>query len=259
MSDSKSARPVCVVTGSSSGIGAAAAVKFAGQGYDIIINFSRDPAPAEKVAEQCRALGAKVLVQKADVSKDADCRKLAEYVEAQFGTCKVLVNNAGTTKFVGLKNLEGVNAEDFHNIYAVNTIGAFQMTRAFAPLMRQSKGASIVNVSSIAAVMGVGSSIAYMASKGALNAMTIALARALGPEIRVNGVAPGMIDSDWLRNGLGPERYAATKEAFTSKAALEDIISPEDVAETIYFLAVGAPKTTGEVLLVDSGFKIGRA
>ena len=206
-----SQRKVCVVSGSSSGIGAATVRRFAREGWDVVVNFSRDPAPAQAVADECRALGAQVLVVQGDVAQDADCRRLSAEVEAAFGRADVLVNNAGTTKFVGLKNLDGLQAEDFHRIYDVNVIGAFQLTRAFAPLLRCQPGAGVVNVSSVASMMGRGSSIAYMASKGALNAMTVGLARALGPEIRVNAVAPGFVESPWLLkgpqslNGLKPE------------------------------------------------------
>ena len=252
-------RKVCVVTGSSSGIGAATAQRFAAAGFDVVINFSRDAAPADSIAALCRAKGVEVLVQNADVSRDDDCRRLADVVEAKWGSATVLVNNAGTTKFVALRDLDGISAEDFQRIYAVNTIGPFQMTRAFAPLLRKTPGAAIVNVSSIAARMGLGSSIGYVASKGALDALTIALARALGPEIRVNGVAPGMIEGEWLRQGMGDERYEAQKTAYSNAAALGSIITPAEVAETIFFLATAAPRTSGETLLVDAGFRIGRA
>ena len=250
---------VCIVTGSSSGIGAATAERFARAGYDIVINYSRDEAPAQVVAEACRACNVDVIVEKADVAVDADCRRLAEIVENRWGHANVLVNNAGRTKFVDLKNLDGIAAQDFHDIYAVNAIGPFQMARAFAPLLRKSTGASIVNVSSIAARMGLGSSIAYATSKGALDTLTMALARILGPQIRVNGVAPGMIEGEWLRKGMGDARYKAQKTAYSSAAALNAAIDPKEVADTIFFLATGAPKTTGETLLVDAGFKIGHA
>lgn len=252
-------RKVCVVTGSSSGIGAATARLYARHGWDVVVNFSRDAAPAEVVADECRALGAKVLVVKADVASNDDCVRLAAEVEAHFGRADVLVNNAGTTKFVGLKDLDGLEAEDFHRIYSVNVVGAYQMIRALAPLLRKHPGAGIVNVSSVASMMGVGSSIAYMASKGALNAMTVGLARALGPEIRVNGVAPGLVETPWLQNGLGAERYAASVQGYKARAALDSVLSPEDVADAAWWLGAGAAKTTGEVLLVDAGLRITKA
>ena len=253
------ARKVCVVTGSSSGIGAATARLYASQGWNAAIHYSRDPAPAEAVAQQCRALGADVLVARADVSVDADCRRLAADVQARWGRTDVLVNNAGTTRFVPLKNLDGLEAEDFQRIYAVNVVGAYQMTRAFVPLLEQHPVTAVVNVSSTASFMGAGSSIAYMASKGGLNAMTIGLARALGPKIRVNAIAPGLVDSPWLKNGLGETTYAASVESYKQRAALGEIIQPEDVAQAAWWLGVGAAKTTGELLVVDGGVRLTRA
>ena len=248
-------RRVCVVSGSSSGIGAATVRRYAREGWDVVVNYSRSAAPAEAVAAECRALGAQALVVRADVSHDADARALAEATRAHFGRADVLVNNAGTTKFVALKNLDGLDAEDFQRIYAVNVVGAFQLSRAFVPLLN-AQGGAIVNISSVASMMGRGSSIAYMASKGAVNAMTVGLARALGPAIRVNAIAPGLVDSSWLQQGMGPERYAAHLKAWTDTAALAEPITPEDVADAAWWLGAGAAKTTGEVLLLDAGFRI---
>jgi NAD(P)-dependent dehydrogenase (short-subunit alcohol dehydrogenase family) len=246
-------RKVAVVTGSSSGIGAATARLFAKNGYNVVINFSRNAEPAEAVADECRALGAEVLLQKANVAEDADCRALAQAVEDKWGRCDALVNNAGTTKFVAAANLEGLSAQDFQDIYAVNVIGAWQMIRALAPLMKRSPGAGIVNVSSVASVAGIGSSVAYMASKGALNAMTFGLARALAPEVRINAVGPGMVETPWLQNGLGAERYEATRQMYMKSTPLAATIEPEDVADACFWLCDGARKTTGEFLLIDSG------
>ena len=251
-------RKVCVVTGSSSGIGAATVRLYAGHGWDEVVNYSRDMAPAEAIADECRALGVDALVVKADVSSDAGCRRLASEVESRFGRADVLVNNAGTTKFVALKDLDGLEADDFQRIYAVNVIGPYQMSRALVPLLKRNPVTGIVNVSSIAGLMGTGSSIAYMASKGALNAMTVGLARALGPDIRVNAIAPGLVETPWLQNGLGAERYAQTVQSYKARAALDAVMSPEDVADAAWWLGAGAAKTTGEVLLLDAGLRLTR-
>jgi len=251
-------RKVCVVTGSSSGIGAATVRRYAAEGWDVVVNFSRERAPAEAVAAECRALGAQALVVQADVAVDADCRRLAAEVEAAFGRADVLVNNAGTTKFVGLKDLDGLDAADFQRIYAVNVIGAYQMVRALAPLLQRQPGAGIVNISSVASMMGLGSSLAYMASKGALNALTVGLARSLGPAVRVNAIAPGLVETPWLQQGLGAERYAASVAGYRQRAALDAVIAPEDVADAAWWLGAGAAKTTGEVLLLDAGLRITR-
>jgi NAD(P)-dependent dehydrogenase (short-subunit alcohol dehydrogenase family) len=253
-----SERKVCVVTGSSSGIGAATVRLYAQRGWNVVVNVSRDAAAAEGVAGECRALGAEVLVVRADVAVDADCRRLGAEVAQRFGRADVLVNNAGTTKFVAAKDLDGLDADDFQRIYAVNVIGAYQMTRALEPLLAQQPGAAIVNVSSIASLMGTGSSLAYMASKGALNALTVGLARALGPQVRVNAIAPGLVETPWMQKGLGAERYAQTVQGYRARAALDAVITPEDVAEAAWFLGASAAKTTGEVLLLDAGLRITR-
>ena len=247
-------KKVAVITGSSSGIGAATARLFARNGFNVVINYSRDPQPAQVVADECRQLGADVLVMQANVANDEDCRTLAAAVEQKWGRADALVNNAGTTKFVAAKNLEGLSAQDFQDIYAVNVIGAYQMIRALSPLMAKHPVAAIVNVSSIASVMGVGSSIAYMASKGALNAMTFGLARALAPAIRVNAVGPGMVETPWLQQGLGTEMYENRRQAYMNTAALGATIQPEDVADACYWLCTGAAKTTGEFILIDGGY-----
>jgi 3-oxoacyl-[acyl-carrier protein] reductase len=251
-------KKVCVITGSSSGIGAASAILFAQRGWDVCVNYSKDSKPAEEVAAACKSHGAQVLVERADVSEDAECRRVAKRVREHFGRCDTLVNNAGTTKFVDLKDLDGLDAADFQRIYAVNVIGPFQMIRAFAPLLNESTGAAIVNVSSIAPLVGGGSSVAYIASKGALNALSLTLARVLGPQVRVNVVAPGMVDSPWLRNGLGPERFEGMLQSYAAASALGTLVSPQEVAETVYYLGAIAAKTTGEVHLVDGGRRIGR-
>jgi 3-oxoacyl-[acyl-carrier protein] reductase len=249
-------KKVCVVTGSSSGIGAATARLYASHGWNVVINYSRDPGPAEAVAAQCEALGSEVLIVKADVSQDVDCRRLAAEAEKRFGRVDVLVNNAGTTKFVDMKNLDGLEAEDFQKIYSVNVIGAYQMTRALAPLLSRNVGSGVVNVSSVASIMGRGSSLAYMASKGALNALTVGLARSLAPNVRVNAIAPGLVETPWLQEGLGADAYQRGVDWYKGRAALEAVITPEDVAETAWYLGASAAKTTGEVMLVDAGLRI---
>ena len=251
-------RPVCVVTGSSSGIGAATARLFAQHGHDVVINYTRRAGPAEEVAQQCRALGADALVLRADVADDAQCRALADAVRARWGHAEVLVNCAGTTtKFTDLKDLEAIGAEDFEAIYRVNVIGMFQMSRAMAPLLRGREGAAIVNISSMGGRMGTGSSIAYAASKGAVNTLTLSLARALAPEVRVNAVLPGMVDGEWLRNGLGPEVFAARQQRYQSRALLQSIVDPQDVARAVWWLATQAGRTTGHLPDVDAGFQMG--
>ena len=174
----------------------------------------------------------------------------------RFGRADVLVNNAGTTKFVAAKDLEGLDAADFQRIYGINVIGPFQMVRALQPMLARQAGAAIVNVSSIAALIGAGSSLAYIASKGALNALTIGLARALGPQIRVNAIAPGFVETPWMRRATAPRGYAAAVQRYRARAVLDAVMTPEDVAEAAWFLGAVAVKTTGEVLPLDAGVRL---
>ena len=173
---------------------------------------------------------------------------------AKWGRLDGLVNNAGTTKFAPMRDLGALSAEDFQRIYAVNVIAAYQMIRACEPQLRAARGA-VVNVSSIAGTMGIGSSVAYACSKGALNTMTLALARALGPEVRVNAVLPGFTETRWLKQGLGPA-YDRARDAYRAHSALADTMVPEEVAESIVALLL-ARKITGQLLTVDAGRGIG--
>ncbi|MES1942050.1 short-chain dehydrogenase [Salinisphaera sp. T5B8] len=251
-------RPVALITGSSSGIGAATARLLSERGYNVVINYSRSADAAQQVASECQASGADTLVMQANVAEDADCRGLADAALDRWGRIDALVNNAGTTRFCAHENLEGLSAQDFQDLYAVNTVGAYQMVRAVAPAMQAAGTGSVVNVASIAGVMGFGSSIAYAASKGALITMTKSLARALGPAIRVNAVCPGFVRGSWLAEGLGEKRYTAMIERLEANSPLARVCTPEDVAESIAYFAAGAAITTGETLLLDAGMHLGR-
>jgi 3-oxoacyl-[acyl-carrier protein] reductase len=248
---------VAIVTGSATGVGAEVARQLAERGCDVVINYTKSEAEAKEAEAACRALGAETLLVQADVSNDADCRRMAQAALDKWGRIDVLVNNAGTSKFVAHHDLEGLSAEDFQRIYAVNVIGPYQMTRAVAPAMQKQGAGSVVNVSSLAGVRGVGSSIAYAASKGALNNMTMSLARALGPEIRVNTVCPGFIDTRWLRTGLGDETFEKLKAGVAKGNPLKAASTPSEVAEPIVYFALSARHTTGETLLVDAGTHLG--
>jgi 3-oxoacyl-[acyl-carrier protein] reductase len=250
---------VAIVTGSATGVGAEVALQLARRGCNVVINYTRSEAEARQAEAACRAEGVATLLVRADVSQDADCRLLAQAALDAWGRIDVLVNNAGTSKFVAHDDLEGLSAEDFQRIYAVNVIGPYQMTRAVAPAMKAQGAGSVVMVSSIAGLRGVGSSIAYAASKGALNTMTLSLARALGPEIRVNTVCPGFIDTRWLRGGLGEERFEAMKAAVEKSNPLRAASTPAEVAEPIVYFALSARHTTGETLIVDAGTHLGQA
>ncbi|MEM1229350.1 MAG: SDR family oxidoreductase [Pseudomonadota bacterium] len=241
------------MTGSSSGVGAACARQLAERGAHVVINYASNEGGALATAEACAAYGVETEIVQADVAQDEDCRRLAAAAEDRWGRIDVLVNNAGTTKFCEHGDLDGLDRQDFLDIYSVNTVGPYQMTRAVAPAMRRGGRGSIVNVASIAGVMGVGSSIAYAASKGALVTLGLSLARTLGPEIRVNTVCPGFIAGDWLREGMGAERYDRTKAFLEAQTPLQLTTTPETVAEAILYFAAGADVVTGETLILDGG------
>ncbi|MBL4681927.1 MAG: SDR family oxidoreductase [Pseudomonadales bacterium] len=244
---------VAIITGSSSGVGAATARLLGGMGCRIVINYAHSEEPAKVVAAECEALGAEVLICRADVSDDKDCKNLVNEVMNTWGKIDILINYAGTTKFVEHKNLAGLDKEDFLNIYGVNVIGPFQMVRAAESALRKSSAGSIVNVASIAGVRGVGSSIAYAASKGALLTMTQSLARVMGPEVRVNAICPGFIQGEWLKKGIGTDNYERIRSSYENAAPLNLTCTAEDVAESIVAFAVGHGVTTGQYLILDGG------
>jgi 3-oxoacyl-[acyl-carrier protein] reductase len=246
-----------IITGSATGIGAAAARMLAAHGCRVAINYTKSADEAEATAQSCRALGAEAITVRADVSVDADCRALVEATVEAFGRLDVLVNSAGTTKFVPANDLDGLSAEDFQRIYAVNTIGPFQMARAAADHLRAAGTAAIVNVSSTAGIFGSGSSIAYATSKGALNTLTVALARVLAPEVRVNAVCPGFVQGRWHLPNLGDKDYDAHVAEWQERSALRMAATPEDVARVIMGFITGADLVTGQVLVCDAGANLG--
>jgi len=254
-----------LVTGSATGLGAATAVALAGGGARVIINYRASAKEAEATADLCRAANATVKVVQADVAIDDDCRKLAA-AASDWARLDILVNNASATKHVpNLADLDALSAEDFHRLYAVNTIGPFQMIRAARPLLEAAarnaeRPSSVVNISSVAVFNASGSSIAYIASKAALNVMTLSLARVLAPLIRVNAVGPGYMDTPWWTRGVGQEAADKLREVVKSGVPLRVASRPEDVAEVVTFLASPASRNmTGSLVPVDAGFLLSGA
>lgn len=246
---------VVLVTGGATGLGAAIAVGAAKRGARaVIINCTKSRKEAEATAEVIRACGAEPQIVQGDVSEDADCRRIAAAAES-YGRLDALVNNAGITKHAPKHgDLDALTKEDFLRLYAVNTVGPFQMIRACRPLLDATPGASILMTSSIAAVAGIGSSVAYAASKGALNTMTLSLARALAPKIRVNAICPGFIDTRWFGEAFSAETVARIRENVRASTPLQMASTAEDVAETALFLISNAARNmTGETLLTDAG------
>lgn len=252
---------VVLVTGASSGLGAALAVGAAARGAKaVIVNYARSTAEAEATAEAVRAAGAEPVLAQGDVSDDGACRAIAAKAEP-YGRIDALANNAGITKFAPAHgDLDALTRQDFERIFAVNVIGPYQMLRAARPLLEAADGASVLMVSSIAGVSGIGSSVAYAASKGALNTMTLSLARVLGPKIRVNALCPGFIDTPWHEKGLGAEGAARVREGTKRMTPLQAASTAEDIADAgLFFLSDAARHVTGETLLVDAGLHLGFA
>ena len=250
-----------IVTGSASGLGAATAALLAKGGARIVVNYSTSQKEAEATADRCRKLGAEVVVVQGDVARDEDCRKIVA-AAAPWGRLDALINNAGTTKHVAHDKLDELSAEDFQRIYAVNTIGPYQMVRAARSLLEASakatgRPAAVVNVSSVAGIGGGGSSVAYAASKGALNTMTLSLSRALAPLIRVNTVCPGYIDTAWFTKGRGEAGAKQVRDSIVARVPLKVASSAEDIAQVVCFLA--SPESnnmTGELVRMDAGMHL---
>ena len=248
--DSK--RPVALVTGAATGIGRAAAVALAAAGYDVAINYSRSETDAHETAKLAQEKGAKTLVVKADVADDASVRAMVAAVEKEFGRLDALVNNAGTTTNVRPKDFEGITAEEWDRVFAVNVRGTFQVTRAATPMLKAAKG-SIVNTASIVGLRPGPQPLPYAASKAAVVSLTKLLALNLGPDVRVNAVAPGWMEGDWMVRMLG-DRYEDLMGKRAKATPLKRVCTAEDVAEVMVNLIVGNKFVTGEVIVIDGGF-----
>lgn len=237
---------VALVTGSATGVGRSCAVRFAKLGYAVGVNYSKSVAEAEETADLVRACGVPVLVHRANIGDDTQVRGMLAAVESTFGGLDVLVNNAATTHFVPHADLDALTDAIWDEILQVNVKGTFYCCRAAMPLLKARKG-NIVTVSSVAGLTGQGSSIPYCASKAAVNALTQSLARAFGPDVRVNAVAPGPILTRWL---AGRETQI---EKYLESAPLKRAADPDDVADVVLFLANGTSLMTGQVVVVDGG------
>jgi NAD(P)-dependent dehydrogenase (short-subunit alcohol dehydrogenase family) len=252
---------VVVVTGASTGLGRAIAVETAQRGAKVVVvNYARSEAEAQETARLVEAEGAKAVLVQGDVASDDDCRRIAAAAEP-FGRIDALFNNAGVTRFAGHADLDAVSAQDFLDLYAVNVAGAYQMVRACRALLEAAPQAgAVVNTASIAGVVGIGSSVPYAASKGALITMTQSLARALAPNIRVNAVCPGFIDTPWFGKGMPETAVEKLRANAAAGTPLKAASTPEDIAASTVFLAGRASRhVTGETLLVDAGSHLGYA
>ncbi len=246
-------KPTALVTGASTGIGRSAAIMLAKNDYDVVINYSRSEEAAKITARESQAAGAKTILFGCDVSDDAGVRAMLAATEKEFGRLDVLINNAGTTVDVEPKNLEGMKIEDWNRVFNVNVLGLFLVTRAAVPLLKKSPNGCIVNTCSIAGLRPSAQPLPYAASKAAVANLTKTLANALGPQIRVNAVAPGWIEGDWMKRTL-----AANYEGLMARRAkytpLKRCCTEDDVADSMLSLIVHNRFVTGEIIIVDGGF-----
>jgi 3-oxoacyl-[acyl-carrier protein] reductase len=246
MAEQKLKGRVALVTGSATGVGRAVAVRFAKHGFAVVVNYSRSEKEAEETLAEVRRQGVPGILCKANVADDGAVRAMVARCRDELGGLDVLVNNAGTTRFIDHKNLDALTDEVWDEIIGVNLKGTFHASRAALPLL-QARGGNIVNVTSVAGLGGQGSSIPYAASKAALNCLTKSLARAFAPRVRVNAVAPGPILTRWLAD------HQDLVEKSLQATPLGRAATPEDVADAIVFLALGTTLMTGQVVVVDGG------
>lgn len=241
-----------IVTGAAVSVGRAVALDLARRGVAVAVNYSRSVADAEQTAAECEKLGVRAICVQADVGHDDQVRAMAEKAVEAFGRLDVLVNNAGVTRFIDHADMEKVGEDDWDYIFRTNVWGTFVCTRAAVPALRRDGGGVVINLSSVAGVYGTGSSVPYCASKAAINNMTVTLARALAPDIRVNAVAPGFVDTRWWSER---EHADAIKEFAAAAAPLKKVCRAEDVSKVVMDL-VSSDMMTGQVVVVDGGIGI---
>ena len=236
-----------VVTGGASGIGRVMCLRFAREGAAVVVNYSKSETRAAEVVREIERTGGRALAVQADVSLDREARQLISKSVDHFGRLDLLINNAGWTRFIPHHDLESLNDEVLDRTWGIIVKGSIYCIRAAVPHLKAAGDASIINTTSIAAYTARGSSLIYVAAKSALAGITKALARALAPEIRVNAIAPGFVDTGFVN--WTPEVLAELQKP----TRLGNRISPDDVADAAVYLAADAKSTTGQTILVDAG------
>jgi 3-oxoacyl-[acyl-carrier protein] reductase len=242
-----------LVTGAATGIGRSAVLALARAGFDVALNYSSSEAAARETAAQAGKLGAETLLVRCDVSDEQGVRAMLKKVEDAFGRLDVLVNNAGTTASWKPKDLETLSLEEWDRVFAVNVRGLFQVTRAALPLLRRGENPSIINTASIVGLRPGPQPLPYAASKAAVVNLTKTLAWNLGPEIRVNAVAPGWMEGDWMRRML-KDKYDDLMGKRAKATPLKRVVTADDVAQTMMSLIQSNRFVTGEVIVIDGGF-----
>ncbi len=246
-----------VVTGASRGVGAATARALANGGCSVLINYNNSKEAAEKVCAEAESAGVQAITFRGDVADDSVCRGMMQTAASRFGRLDILINNAGCTHFISHSDLDAVTNQVWSRILDVNLKGPFQCARAAKPFLDAAGNGEIVTVASAAAYNAAGSCIPYSCSKAAVVNMTVSLARVFAPNVRVNAVAPGVIEGDWLKKGLG-QHYEQRLATLANLAVLDKVCTPEDVADAILSIITGPDVVTGQTLLCDGGTAIGK-
>jgi len=246
-------RPAALVTGAARGIGRCVALELARHGYDVVLNFSHSEDAARRVAGDVEALGVRAVLVQADVSDESQVKAMVDEIQRELGRLDALVNNAGVTTPTPPSALDALSMADWDRIFEVNVRGTFQVTRACAPLLRESPAGAVVNLSSVAGLRPTLQPFPYAASKAAVANLTRTLAGALGPKIRVNAVAPGWIRGEWMEKALG-ENYERLMDRRAHATPLKRVVTEEEVAITIVNLITSNPFVNGEVIVIDGGF-----
>jgi 3-oxoacyl-[acyl-carrier protein] reductase len=247
-------RKVALVTGAATGIGRAIAIALAQAGYDLAINYSRSEAEIRATEASARQAGAAVVVIKADVSDEASVVEMLRQVEATYGgRLDLLVNNAGTTIETPPRKFDTIAVEDFDRVFNVNVRGTFLVTKHATRLLRAMEKADVINTASIVGLRPGAQPLPYSASKAAIVSMTSTFSAALGPNIRVNAIAPGWMDGDWMVRALG-DNYDRLMERRAKATPLGRCATAEDVAETVVAIATSMRFVNGQVIVIDGGF-----
>jgi 3-oxoacyl-[acyl-carrier protein] reductase len=246
-------RKAALVTGGATGIGRSAVLALARAGFDVAVNYSSSETAARETVAEAEKLGARTLLVRCDVSDEKGVRAMLRAVEEKFQRLDVLVNNAGTTASWKPRDLETLSLEEWDRVFAVNVRGLFQVTRAALPLLRRGENPSIINTASIVGLRPGPQPLPYAASKAAVVNLTKTLAWNLGPEIRVNAVAPGWMEGDWMKRML-KDKYADLMEKRAKATPLRRVVTADDVAETMMSLIQSNRFVTGEIVVIDGGF-----
>jgi 3-oxoacyl-[acyl-carrier protein] reductase len=246
-------RKAALVTGGATGIGRSAVLALARAGFDVAVNYSSSETAARETAAEAEKLGARTLLVRCDVSDEKAVRAMLRAVGEKFQRLDVLVNNAGTTASWKPRDLETLSLEEWDRVFAVNVRGLFQVTRAALPLLRKGENPSVINTASIVGLRPGPQPLPYAAAKAAVVNLTKTLAWNLGPEIRVNAVAPGWMEGDWMKRML-KDKYADLMEKRAKATPLKRVVTADDVAETMMSLIQSNRFVTGEVVVIDGGF-----